>query len=79
MFMVGRGPTSWHLLWIFKTSNIYWVHHSLGICCMAIFAALPSTIMEAAFGTEGAHHTVVESIMVDGNVVKIAIQQIPNE
>ena len=50
---------------------VYVVSESLGICCMAMFAAFPSTIMEAAFGrlhnngarTSGARPIVVESIM----------------
>ena len=52
---------------------------------MAMFAALPSTIMEAAFGrlhnsgagASGAGSTVVDSIIVDGKVASIAIQLIP--
>ena len=55
--------------------------------CMALFAAFPSTIMEAAFGrlhnngagAFGARPIVVESIMVDGKEANIAIQLIPNE
>ena len=54
---------------------------------MAMFAAFPSTIMEAAFGrlhnngagASGAHPIVVESIMVDGKAANIAIQPIPND
>ena len=54
---------------------------------MAMFAAFPSTIMEAAFGrlhnsgagAFGAGSTVVESIMVDGKAAKIAIQLDPND
>ena len=53
---------------------------------MAMFAAFPSTIMEAAFGRLhnsgagacGARPTVVETIMVDGKAANIAIQPIPN-
>ena len=52
-----------------------------------MFAAFPSTIMEAAFGrlynngarTCGGRPIVVESIMVDGKVANIAIQPIPND
>ena len=52
-----------------------------------MFAAFPSTIMEAAFGrlhnsgagAFGARPTVVESMMVDGNAANIAIQPIPND
>ena len=48
---------------------------------MAMFAAFPSTIMEAAFGrlhnsgagAFGTRPTVVESIMVDGEVANKAI------
>ena len=61
------------LLCIFET----WVWVSLG---MDMFAAFPSTIMEAAFGRLhnragpfGARLTVVESIMVDGKAANIAI------
>ena len=60
---------------------------SLGYSCMAMFAALPSTIMEAGFGrlhnsgagAFGAFPTVVESIMVDGKAANIAIQIYPSE
>ena len=53
---------------------VYVVSESLGTACMAMFAAFPSTIMEAAFGrlqysgagASGARPIVVESIMVDG-------------
>ena len=53
--------------------------------CMAMFAAFPSTNMEAAFGrlhnsgagTFGAGSTVVESILVDGKAANIAIQPTP--
>ena len=54
---------------------------------MALFATSPSTIMEAAFGrlhnsgagTFGARPTVVESMMVDGEVANKAIPiPIPN-
>ena len=48
----------------------------IGDGCMAMFATFPSTIMEAAFGrlhnsgagAFGARPTVVESIMVDGEI-----------
>ena len=51
-----------------------------------MFAACPSTIMEAAFGrlhhsgagAFGARPTIVESIMVDGKIANIAIQPTPN-
>ena len=54
---------------------------------MAMLAAFPSTIMEAAFGrlhnngagASGARPIVVDSIMVDGKVANIAIQPIPND
>ena len=54
---------------------------------MAMFAASPSTIMEAAFGrfhnsgadAFGARPIVVESIMVDGKAANIAIQPVPND
>ena len=54
---------------------------------MAMFAAFPSTIMEAASGrlhnnwagASGARPIVVESIMVDGKAANIAIQPIPND
>ena len=51
---------------------------------MAMFAAFPSTIMEAASGRlhnngVGARPIVVESIMVDGKAANIAIQPIPND
>ena len=54
---------------------------------MAVFAAFPSTIPEAAFGrlhnngegTSGARPIVVESIMVDGKAANIAMQPIPND
>ncbi len=55
-------------------SGLHWVYVSLGICCMAILAAFSSTIMEAAFGRlhnsggRSAAPTVMESIMVDGEV-----------
>ena len=59
--------------------NLVWVYvvsESLGIGCMAMFAAFPSTIMEAAFGrlhnngagASGTHPIVVESIMMDEKV-----------
>ena len=70
--------------------NLVWVYvvsESLGIGCMAMFAAFPSTIMEAAFGrlhnngagASGARPIVVDSIMVDGKAANIAIQPIPND
>ena len=54
---------------------------------MAMIAAFPSTIMEAAFGrlhnsaagAFGAGSTVVDSIVVDGKAAIIAIQSIPNQ
>ena len=53
--------------------------------CMAMFAAFPTTIMEAAFGrihNNGGRlrrpPTVVESILVDGKAASIAIQVIPD-
>ena len=54
---------------------------------MAVFAAFPTTIMEAAFGrlhnngagASGARPIVVDSIMVDGKAANIAIQPIPND
>ena len=56
--------------------NLVWVYvvsESLGIGCMAMFAASPSTIMEAAFGrlhnngagASGARPIVVDSIMME--------------
>ena len=67
--------------------GVYAVCESLGIGCMAMFAAFPSTIMEAAFGglhnngagASGAWSMVVESIVVDGKAANIAIQPIPND
>ena len=61
--------------------------------CMAMLAASPSSIMEAAFGrlytsgagAFGARLTLVESILLDGEAANIAIQDpyptipIPNE
>ena len=52
---------------------------------MVLFAALPPTNMEAAFGrlhnsgtgAFGARPTVVESIMVDGKAASMAIQTTP--
>ena len=52
-----------------------------------MFAAFPSTIMEAAFGrlhnngagASGTRPIVVDSIMVDGKAANIAIQPIPND
>ena len=52
---------------------------------MAMFAAFPSTIMEAAFGrlhnseagASGAGSAVVDSIIVDGKAANIAIQLTP--
>ena len=69
--------------------NLVWVYvvsESLRIGCMAMFAAFPSTIMEAAFGrlhnngegASGARPIVVESSMVDGKATNIAIQPVPN-
>ena len=58
--------------------SLHWGWLSSGITCMAMFAAFPSTIMEAA-GAFGARPTVVESIMVDGKAANIAIQVIPDE
>ena len=57
-----------------------------GILGMAMFAASPSSIMEAAFGrlhnngasASGARPIGVESIMVDGKAANIAMQPIPN-
>ena len=54
---------------------------------MPMFAAFPSTIMEAAFGrlhnngagASGTRPIVVDSIMVDGKAANIAIQPIPND
>ena len=54
---------------------------------MAMFAAFPSTMMEAAFGrlpntgagVLGARPTLVESIMVDGKAAGTAIQLYPDE
>ena len=54
---------------------------------MAMFAAFPSTIMEAAFGrlhnngagASGARPIVVDSIMVDGKATNIAIPPIPKD
>ena len=54
---------------------------------MAMFAALPSTIMDAAFGrlhnngagAPGARPIVVDSIMVDGEAANIAIQPTTND
>ena len=54
---------------------------------MATFAALPTTIMEAAFGrlhnngagASGASPIVVESIMVEGKAANVAIQPILND
>ena len=54
---------------------------------MAMFAAFPSTIMEAAFGhlhnngagASGARPLVAESMMVDGKAANIAIQPFPND
>ena len=54
---------------------------------MAMFAAFPSTIPEAAFGrlhnngasAGGARPIVVESIMVDGMAANIAMQPIPDD
>ena len=68
-------------------NSLHWGWLSSGITCMAMFAAFPSTIMEAAFGrlhnsgagAFGARPTVVESIMVDGKAANIAIQVIPDE
>ena len=57
---------------------VYVVSESLGIGCMAMFAALPSTIMEAAFGRR-ARPIVVESIIVDGKAANIAMQPSPND
>ena len=56
--------------------------HLMGMSCMAMFAAFPSTIKEAAFGclhnsgagASGAGSTVVDSIIVDGNAASIATQ-----
>ena len=65
--------------------RVYVASESLGIGCMAMFAAFPSTIMEAAFGrlhNNGAGASgpiVVDSIMVDGKAANIAIQPIPND
>ena len=56
---------------------------SSGMCCMAMFAAFPSTIMDST--TMGRAHPLLwrrpkaASIMVDGNEANIAIQLIPNE
>ena len=63
---------------------VYVVSESLGIGCMAMFAAFPSTIMEAASGRlhttgAGARPIVVDSIMVDGKAANIAIQPIRND
>ena len=66
---------------------VYVVSESMGIGCMAMFAAFPSTIMEAASGrlhnngagASGARPIVVVSIMVDGEAANIAIQPIPND
>ena len=52
---------------------------------IAMFAASPSSFMEAAFGrlhnsgagAFGARPTVVESIMLDGEAANIAIPKIP--
>ena len=52
--------------------------HVMGMSCMAMFAAFPSTIMEAAFGhlhnsgasASGAGSTVVDSIIVDGKAAQ---------
>ena len=54
---------------------------------MAMFAALPSTILGAAFGrlhnngagASGARPIVGDSIMVDGKAANIAIQPVPND
>ena len=54
---------------------------------MAMFAAFPSTNMEAAFGrlhnngagAFGAGSIVVESILVDGKAANIAMQPTPTE
>ena len=54
---------------------------------MAMFAAFPSTIMEATFGrlhnngerASGARPIVVESIMVNGKAANIAIRPIPSD
>ena len=70
-----------NLVWVYVVSD------SLGIGCMAMFAAFPSTIMEAAFGrlqnngadASGARPIVVESIVVEGKAANIAIQSIPND
>ena len=66
---------------------VYVVSESLGIGCMAMFAAFPSIIMEAAFGrlhnngagASGARPIVVDSIVVDGKAANIATQPIPND
>ena len=70
--------------------NLVWVYvvsESLGIGCMAMFAAFPSTIMEAAFGRlhnngagpTGTRPIVEESVMVDGKVVDIARQPLTSD
>ena len=74
------------ILRIYKR-GFHWGWFLFGISCMAMFATCPSTIMDAAFGrlhnsgvgAFGVHPTVLESIMVDGQAVNIAIQLIPNE
>ena len=69
--------------------NLVWVYvvsESLGIGCMAMFAAFPSTIIEPT--TMGRapeapapllwRRPKAASIMVDGKAANIAIQPIPN-
>jgi len=80
-----------------KYPHPYWKHFrhgafsrgmaSVGVGCIAMFAAFPSTSMEAAFGrlhkngagVFGAGSILVESILVDGKAGHIAMQPTPTE
>ena len=76
-----KSAYSRNLVWVYVVSE------SLGIGCMAMFAAFPSTIVEAAFGrlhnqgagASGARSIVVESIVVDGKAGNMGIRPMPND